>query len=158
MESILKILHSDACVLAGVSLHREVEAARGLIQKLGEGVCPEDRTLSSYSAFMKSVIKKAENFCYFCKSDGEQIFGRAAIEHKLAEYGGSCQSFDLKQKLGKLREFRRFNVLLDATERTRTSEWFQALLSPVRRRKPGADDSANVATPLRTPRSLCPPP
>ena len=160
VESILKILHSDVCVLGGVSLHREVEAARGLIQKLGEGVCPEDRTLSSYSAFMKSVIKKAENFSLFSKADGEHIFGRAAIEYKLAEYGRLCHTFDLKQQMGKLRELRRFEFLLDVTQRTRVGEWLQASLSsavePVD--KPGADESTyKVATPLRTPRLLCPP-
>ncbi len=38
VESSLKILHSDACVVGGVSLHREVEAARGMAQSLSEVV------------------------------------------------------------------------------------------------------------------------
>ena len=91
---------------------------------------------------MKSVIKKAENFSFVSKTDDEQIYGRAAIEYKLAEYGGLSHTFDLKEKMGRLGEFRRFEFLLDVTQRTRVGEWLQASLASATKPvyKPGADE------------------
>ncbi len=110
------------------SQHGEVGAeSKSALARCGEsgteseGFCPEDRTLSTFSTFMKSVIKRAENFSFFSKTDGTHVFGRAAIEFKLAEYADLRPTIDMKEKMGKLREFRRFEFLLDSTQRTRAA-------------------------------------